>query len=126
MWATNSWHRGGLGDAANLSFTFDRDVQDMQLEVTSTGALQPVAARFDPRNGRFDVNFEIGNDSGTAPAKLHFTGSAIENEDNLQFSAARGVAPMTELMPFEEAPAAYERMMSGAARFRIVLDMHVS
>ena len=54
------------------------------------------------------------------------TGSAIENEDNLQFSAARGVTPMTELMPFEEAPAAYERMMSGAARFRIVLDVHVS
>jgi flagella basal body P-ring formation protein FlgA len=71
-------HRGGLGDAANLSLTFDRDVQDMQLEVTSTGALQPVAAKFDPRSGRFDVNFEIGNDSGTAPAKLRFTGSAIE------------------------------------------------
>jgi len=29
-------------------------------------------------------------------------------------------------MPFEEAPAAYERMMSGAARFRIVLDVHAS
>ena len=39
---------------------------------------------------------------------------------------ARGVAPMTEVMPFEEAPAAYERMMSGAASFRVVLDMHVS
>jgi flagellar basal body P-ring formation protein FlgA len=71
-------HRGGLGDAANLSLTFDRDVQDMQLEVTSTGALQPVSAKFDPRSGRFDVNFEIGNDSDTAPAKLRFTGSAIE------------------------------------------------
>ena len=61
-------HRGGLGDAANLSLTFDRDVQDMQLEVTSTGALQPVSAKFDPRSGRFDVNFEVGNDAGTAAA----------------------------------------------------------
>jgi alcohol dehydrogenase, propanol-preferring len=30
---------------------------------------------------------------------------------------------MTEVLPFEEAPAAYERMMSGEARFRVVLDM---
>ena len=51
------------------------------------------------------------------------TGTAIENEDNLQFSAAHGVAPMTEVMPFEDAPVAYDRMMSGQARFRVVLDM---
>ena len=51
------------------------------------------------------------------------TGTSIENEANLQFSAAHGVAPMTEVVPFEDAPAAYARMMSGAARFRVVLDM---
>jgi propanol-preferring alcohol dehydrogenase len=51
------------------------------------------------------------------------TGTAIENETNLQFSAAHGVAPMTEVLPFEDAPVAYERMMSGQARFRVVLDM---
>jgi propanol-preferring alcohol dehydrogenase len=51
------------------------------------------------------------------------TGTPIENEANLQFSARRGVAPMTEVMPFEDAPAAYERMMSGQARFRVVLDV---
>ena len=71
-------HRGGLGDAANLSLTFDRDVQDMQLDASSTGALQPVSARYEPRNGRFDVSFEIGNEANTAPTKLRFTGSAIE------------------------------------------------
>lgn len=51
------------------------------------------------------------------------TGSAIENEDCLAFSVATGVAPMTEVMPFEDAPRAYERMMSGKARFRVVLVM---
>jgi alcohol dehydrogenase, propanol-preferring len=51
------------------------------------------------------------------------TGTSIENEANLQFSATHGVAPMTEVMSFEDAPAAYERMMSGGARFRVVLDM---
>jgi flagellar basal body P-ring formation protein FlgA len=71
-------HRGGLGDAANLTLTFDRDVQDLQLDTSNTGALQPVAARFEPRSGRFDVSFEIGNDSGNTPTRLRFTGSAIE------------------------------------------------
>jgi len=70
-------HRSGLGDAANLSLTFDRDVQDMQLEASNTGAMAPVSSRYDARSGRFDVSFEIGNDSG-APTKLRFTGSAIE------------------------------------------------
>lgn len=51
------------------------------------------------------------------------TGSAIENEDNLAFSVANGVAPMVEVMPFEDAPKAYEHMMSGQARFRVVLDV---
>ena len=51
------------------------------------------------------------------------TGSSIENEDNLNFSLAAGIAPMIETMPFIEAPEAYERMMSNKARFRIVLDV---
>lgn len=51
------------------------------------------------------------------------TGSAIENEASLRFSANHGVAPMNEVFPFKDAPAAYDRMMSGKARFRVVLDM---
>lgn len=51
------------------------------------------------------------------------TGSSIENEDNLAFAVAHDIAPMTEVMPFEDAPQAYERMMSGKARFRVVLEV---
>lgn len=50
------------------------------------------------------------------------TGSAIENEDNLGFALTHQIAPMIEPLPFAEAPKAYERMMSGRARFRVVLD----
>jgi flagellar basal body P-ring formation protein FlgA len=71
-------HRGGLGDAANLNLTFDRDVGDLQLEVTTTGSLQPTSVKFEPRNGRFDVSFDIGDEAGAAPTKLRFTGTAIE------------------------------------------------
>ena len=51
------------------------------------------------------------------------TGTPIENEANLQFSASHGVAPRSEVVSFEEAPSAYARMMEGKARFRIVLDV---
>ena len=51
------------------------------------------------------------------------TGTPVENEDNLEFALSHGIKSMNEVMPFEDAPKAYERMMSGAARFRIVLDI---
>jgi alcohol dehydrogenase, propanol-preferring len=51
------------------------------------------------------------------------TGSPIENEDNLAFSLGHGIKSMNEIMPFEDAPKAYERMMSGQARFRVVLEI---
>src|SRR5271168_2184311 len=47
-------HRGGLGDAANLTLTFDRDLQDVQLDASNSGAMQPAATRYEPRSGRFD------------------------------------------------------------------------
>jgi flagella basal body P-ring formation protein FlgA len=70
--------RSGLGDAANLSLTFDRDIADVRLEASSTGALQPISVRYEPRNGRFDVSFEISNENNRPSTKLRFTGVAIE------------------------------------------------
>lgn len=70
--------RHGLGRAGNIALTFDRDPGDIRLEATNTGAMQPIAVRYDPRSTRFDVTFEISNDAGTAPYKLRVTGTAIE------------------------------------------------
>ncbi|QOZ70475.1 flagella basal body P-ring formation protein FlgA [Bradyrhizobium arachidis] len=70
--------RFGLGDAANITVTFDRGVSDMRLDASNTGALQPVATRYDARSGRFDIAFEVSNDSNPTPTKLRFTGTAIE------------------------------------------------
>ena len=80
--------RSGLGDAANLSLTFDRDVQTLQLDASNSGTLQPVSARYDSRSGRFDVSFEIANDA-SAPTKLRFTGTAVETVEAAVL--ARGV-----------------------------------
>ncbi len=51
------------------------------------------------------------------------SGVAADSEDALAFSALAKVAPMIETFPLDRAAAAYERMMSGAARFRVVLTM---
>jgi D-arabinose 1-dehydrogenase-like Zn-dependent alcohol dehydrogenase len=49
------------------------------------------------------------------------SGTSIDSEDTMAFSSLAGVRPTIETMPLERAPEAYERMMSGDARFRMVL-----
>ena len=48
-------------------------------------------------------------------------GVAAESEDAMAFAAHAGVRPMIETLPLERAAEAYDRMMSGAARLRMVL-----
>src|SRR5882724_7663338 len=47
-------------------------------------------------------------------------GTAIETEDALAFSVLENIRPMIETVPFERAAEAYDRMMKGKARFRMV------
>jgi len=49
------------------------------------------------------------------------SGTSIDSQDTLAFSVLTGVRPMTEVFPLERADEAYERMLSGKARFRAVL-----
>lgn len=51
------------------------------------------------------------------------SGTGMDSEDTLKFSALTGVKPMVEAYPLEKAEEAYERMMSGKARFRVVIKM---
>ncbi len=82
------------------------------------GKLMVVGAAAEPIEvGTADIIF------GTRSLVGSLTGSSIENEDNLQLAQRRGIRSMNEVMPFTEAPKAYERMMSGQARFRVVLDI---
>lgn len=70
--------RNGLGDAANISVTFERDLRELQLDAAHTGDMRATIVRFDPRNGRFDITFEIPNDVTYNPTKLRFIGTAVE------------------------------------------------
>ena len=49
------------------------------------------------------------------------SGSAMDSQDTLSFSVLSGVRSMNEIFPLERATEAYDRMMSGKARFRAVL-----
>jgi D-arabinose 1-dehydrogenase-like Zn-dependent alcohol dehydrogenase len=52
------------------------------------------------------------------------SGSSIDSQDTLAFSARTGVRSMNEVFPLERAAEAYGHMMSGKARFRAVLTTH--
>jgi D-arabinose 1-dehydrogenase-like Zn-dependent alcohol dehydrogenase len=49
------------------------------------------------------------------------SGTAMDSQDTLAFAAQTGIRPMIETFPLARAEEAYARMMSGAARFRVVL-----
>ncbi|MFL6001292.1 MAG: alcohol dehydrogenase [Nocardioides sp.] len=53
----------------------------------------------------------------------HASGTAKDSEDTLRFAAITGVRPMVETMPLSKAEQGFDRMMSGKARFRVVLTV---
>ena len=61
--------------------------------------------------------------SGQRSLKGWYSGTSIDSQDALRFSALAGVKSMNEIFPLERVTEAYERMVSGKARFRVVLSM---
>ena len=51
------------------------------------------------------------------------SGTAIDSEDTLRFSALSGIRPMIETFPLAKVADAYNRMITGKVRFRAVLTM---
>jgi len=98
--------------------------------VTNGKAMQAIAGGLGP-NGVLMVIGAVGPltvDSLDLLAKRAsvrgwYSGTARDSEDTVQFSLRNKVSSMNEVYPFEKAQEAYERMMSGKARFRVVLKM---
>jgi D-arabinose 1-dehydrogenase-like Zn-dependent alcohol dehydrogenase len=61
--------------------------------------------------------------TGMREIKGWYSGTAIDSQDTLAFSVLKGVRSMNEVYPLERVTEAYERMMSGKARFRVVLTV---
>lgn len=99
--------------------------------VTVPDAMTPALGGLKPRGQLFIVGAST-DPMQIPPAAVIFKSTAVQgqasgtsqdSEDTLRFSALTGVRPMIETLPLSEAQAAYDKMMSGAARFRMVLTM---
>ena len=95
-------------DSATMSATVDGLSRRGQLIVLG---VSPKPLRISPLQLILDARSVHGHPSGTAQ----------DVEDTLAFSALSGVRPMTEVAPLSEVNEAFARMLSGAARFRMVL-----
>jgi D-arabinose 1-dehydrogenase-like Zn-dependent alcohol dehydrogenase len=60
---------------------------------------------------------------GCRSVKGWYSGTSIDSQDTLLFSERTGVRSMNETYPFERVSEAYDRMISGKARFRVVLTI---
>jgi alcohol dehydrogenase len=98
--------------------------------VTSAQAMQAIAGGLGP-NGTMMMIGGVGPVTvdtfdligKSASVRGWYSGTAPDSEDTLVFSELNNVRSMNEIFPLEQAQAAYDRMMSGAARFRVVLNM---
>jgi len=61
--------------------------------------------------------------SARCAVKGWYSGTAVDSQETLAFSVLAGVRSMNEEFPMEKVNEAYERMLSGKARFRVVLRM---
>jgi D-arabinose 1-dehydrogenase-like Zn-dependent alcohol dehydrogenase len=61
--------------------------------------------------------------TGARSVEGWYSGTSIDSQDTLRFSALAGVKSMNEIFPLSQVVEGYERMISGKARFRVVLDM---
>src|SRR4051812_40689592 len=105
--------------------------QTILATVTAADAMSAAVGGLRPR-GRMIVVGASGDPIQVPPFALipgstgiigHASGSSKDSEDTLRFSALQDVRPQIETYPLEQAAEGYARMMSGAARFRVVLKM---
>src|SRR5437660_467815 len=61
--------------------------------------------------------------AGCRSIKGWYSGTSIDSQDALAFSVRTGVRSMNEPYPLDRVSEAYDRMMSGKARFRVVLTV---
>jgi D-arabinose 1-dehydrogenase-like Zn-dependent alcohol dehydrogenase len=60
---------------------------------------------------------------GNQSVRGWYSGTAIDSQDTLEFSLRTGVRSLNEVYPMARVGEAYDRMISGEARFRVVLKV---
>ena len=133
-----------LATKLGASRYLDADTGDVAKQLMSLGGARVVLATAPSSKAMSELVDGLGVDGqllvvGASPDSLAVTpiqlignrrsiqgwpsGTAKDSEDTLNFCALTGIRPMVETFPLEKAAAAYDRMLSGQARFRAVLTM---
>jgi D-arabinose 1-dehydrogenase-like Zn-dependent alcohol dehydrogenase len=84
--------------------------------LANDGTLLIVGAAFEP----IEVS-AVALLGGRKSIKGWPSGTSADSEDTLAFSVLEDVRPMIEVLPLADTQKAYDKMMSGAARFRMVI-----
>ncbi|MFF4249627.1 alcohol dehydrogenase [Streptomyces sp. NPDC001663] len=109
-----------------------RSLGGAKVVLATAGNSQAITATVDGLSPRGEL-VVIGADAeplGISPVQLlmsgrvvrgHPSGTSQDVQDTMAFSALHGIRPMTETLPLDRAGEAYEKMLSGKARFRMVI-----
>jgi flagella basal body P-ring formation protein FlgA len=68
----------GPAEPSNLAVAFDNEVRTLHVEPGAEGELRVLRLAFEPRNGRFDVTFELPGSAAARKITLRYTGSLAE------------------------------------------------
>ena len=109
-----------------------RSLGGAKVVLATAGNSQAITATVEGLSPRGEL-VVIGADAeplGISPVQLlmsgrvvrgHPSGTSQDVQDTMAFSALHGIRPMTETLPLDRAGEAYEKMLSGKARFRMVI-----
>ncbi len=134
--------KGPLAQKLGAHIYIDSTVQDVAAELTRLGGAQVILATVTDSKSMSAAIGGLRTDGrlvvlGAGPEAIEApplalilrrrgvvgwpSGTAPDSEDTLKFSVLANVRPMIETYPLAKAAQAYARMMSGKARFRVVL-----
>ena len=108
--------RLGGADVVLTTVTASAAIEPVMAGLAVHGQLMVVGASHQPLP--INTGAMIG---GRHSMKAWASGTCVDSEDTMNFSVQQGVRATVETMPMERAQDAFDRMMSGAARFRMVL-----
>ena len=134
--------KGPLARQLGAHHYIDSVAQDVAAELTKLGGARVILSTVTSSKAMSAAAGGLGTDGkmivvGASPEPIEVSpllliggrrsiqgwpsGTSSDSEDTMTFSALTGIRPMIETMPLERAAEAYEKMMSGNARFRMVI-----
>jgi D-arabinose 1-dehydrogenase-like Zn-dependent alcohol dehydrogenase len=132
-----------LAKKLGAQYYIDSQTQDMAAELTKLGGAKVILATVTNGEAMSAVQGGLGINGtlmviGAVPSlatsplflltgcrsiKGWYSGTSIDSQETLAFSVLSGVRSMNESFPLDRVTEAYDRMLSGKARFRVVLTM---